>query len=792
MSKSLQIKIHLEGISKQLLAGFFLTLMALTSSLTASQINDLPLGLYARDGAVMHQGRPYRAMGINYNDCFTLLLKDGDNRDFVEGFKILKEHKIPYIRFRAGPYSHMRWKLYAENPKEYFRRMDLLVREAEKQNLGLIPSLFWYAVAVPDFVDEPLSAIGDKDSKSRKFIRKYTTEMVTRYKDSPTIFGWEAGNEYMLYADLPGYDHLPEKKIGSDQPRTKADKLLRPMILDMYKDFHETVRKIDKDRIIATGDSIPRAHAWHNRHKGRWGLDSKEQWLEIFQAETPDCYEAASFHLYEETDGNYYTEKVPLEQIVSDITAVCRKNKKVIWAGELGMPGNSEKSKKLFFRMMKSIEDNEIELSAIWNFVPKGNFQSDWDILPQGDRAYMLQAVKELNERFAVGVNGCKTEARPGLTVIDGKLYKDGKPYKGIGINYFTALIRMTGLEGHPPNLADKSYRQGFETLRKHEIPFIRFSANGFYPNDWNLYFNNREEYFKAFDGFVADAEKLELGLIPCLFWYFPTVPDIVGESVDQWGNTKSKTHELMRRYTTEVVSRYKDSPAILGWEFGNEWIHVADLPDLENGRGWTEPDHAPKPPLGLAKTRTAKDKMYRKNVWVAYKAFAETVRSIDPHRPVFSGDTKPRPSSYHLWKEKSWTFDSKDEWETIFLKDNQPMDALSAHLYYYTKNDKQTDSGVLGLGPKEYIEFMMEISKRANKPLYVGEFGPANGDNTVEQEKQQFEAVLDMMVTTKVPLSALWNFDFQHVDQVRWNITENNHRAYMLDALQEANKKLK
>ena len=119
-------------------------------------------------------------------------------------------------------------------------------------------------------------------------------------------------------------------------------------------------------------------------------------------------------------------------------------------------------------------------------------------------------------------------------------------------------------------------------------------------------------------------------------------------------------------------------------------------------------------------------------------------------------------------------------------------MDALSAHLYYYTKNDKQTDSGVMGLGPKEYIEFMMEISKRAGKPLYMGEFGPTNRDNTVEQEKQQFEAALDLMVTTKVPLSALWNFDFEHVDQGRWNITEDNHRAYMLDALQEANKKLK
>ena len=88
-------------------------------------------------------------------------------------------------------------------------------------------------------------------------------------------------------------------------------------------------------------------------------------------------------------------------------------------------------------------------------------------------------------------------------------------------------------------------------------------------------------------------------------------------------------------------------------------------------------------------------------------------------------------------------------------------------------------------------MKLMMEISKRAGKPLFVGEFGLKNRDNTVEEEREQFEAVLDLMVTNKVPLAALWNFDFEHVDQGRWNVTEDNHRAYMLDALQEANKKL-
>ena len=74
--------------TKSILTFFLLMLSALTNTSSAAKQEKYPLGLYARDGIVMHQGQPYRAMGINYNDCFTLLLEDGENRDFVEGFKI--------------------------------------------------------------------------------------------------------------------------------------------------------------------------------------------------------------------------------------------------------------------------------------------------------------------------------------------------------------------------------------------------------------------------------------------------------------------------------------------------------------------------------------------------------------------------------------------------------------------------------------------------------------------------------------------------------------------------------
>lgn len=382
-------------------------------------------------------------------------------------------------------------------------------------------------------------------------------------------------------------------------------------------------------------------------------------------------------------------------------------------------------------------------------------------------------------------LTACAQPTAPkGLTIQNGVFMKDGRLFKGIGINYFTAFIRMTGIEGQPGNLADTSYRQGFETLRKYEIPFVRFCAGGFFPKDWDLYRTDKEAYFKALDQLVADAETCGLGLIPSLFWCASTFPDLVGEPLDQWGNPQSKTHEFMRRYTTEVVSRYKDSPAIWGWEFGNEYLHECDLPGKESGRGWVVPD------FGTPATRTDRDKMLRKNIHIAYQAFAETVRSLDPIHPVFSGDTMPRSVAFHNWKDASWEPDSKEEWQSMFLKDNEAMDALSIHFYYYEKEGRR-ESGVAGFGPEEQLAFMMDTARQAGKPLYIGEFGPAPKERPLEEERRQFEYVLALLVTNQVPLSALWNFDFEHVDQGLWNITESNHRAYMLEALRDANRQL-
>ena len=363
-------------------------------------------GLYVEDGTLMRKGSEFRAMGINYCSAWHDVLKDPETLEVAEGFRILKQdYGIPFVRLNGGPYAHTGWKMYVEDPEEYLRRFDVLVKHAEEQGIGLIPSLFWFVVTMPDLQGEPVSALGDPDSKCRAFMRQYIRDIVGRYKDSPAIWGWEVGNEWMLYVDLPKLEHLPPQKIGSEEVRTAADKLLRPMLLNAYEDFYQTVREVDPDRIIVTGDSIARTQAWHNRNEDRWAQDSKAQWTEVYRADTPDDYEVASFHLYAEADKSYFKdENLPLEDFVTEVVGISRSDNKVIWCGELGMPGSDDASRDMFIRMLRSVIQNEIALSAIWNFKPQGTFQSDWDISPTNERAYMLDVVKVLNKGFSRGL----------------------------------------------------------------------------------------------------------------------------------------------------------------------------------------------------------------------------------------------------------------------------------------------------------------------------------------------------------------------------------------------------
>jgi hypothetical protein len=365
----------------------------------------------------------------------------------------------------------------------------------------------------------------------------------------------------------------------------------------------------------------------------------------------------------------------------------------------------------------------------------------------------------------------------PGLSSSNGVPVLNGTPYCGMGVNYFSLFSRALK---SPP---DRSYETGLRQLSEAGIPFARFMACGFWPSDWSLYQSDKSAYFARLDDIVRCAETNRVGLIPSLFWNMATVPDLVGEPVDQLGNPDSKTVAFIRQYTREVVTRYRDSRAVWAWEFGNEYALAADLPNADK--------HRPPvvPALKTALTRTARDELSSHAMLTAFAAFAEIARSLDPHRLLVTGNALPRPSAFHNTLEKSWKPDSPAQFESVLLRDNpDPFDTLCVHAYPKEKANEVYPGGAANL--TALVAALQSLSLKNRKPLFIGEFG-APATSSPEQERARFEELVSAIETHAVPLSALWVFDLPQQDK-DWNVTFANRRAYMLRRVSEVNRALR
>ena len=344
-----------------------------------------------------------------------------------------------------------------------------------------------------------------------------------------------------------------------------------------------------------------------------------------------------------------------------------------------------------------------------------------------------------------------------GLTVQDGVLQKDGKAYRGVGINYFDCFLRTLA------NGTNTSYDAGFQTLADYHIPFARFCATGFWPRDMQLYRTDRAEYFRRLDGIVKSAEKHGVGLIPSLFWHTSCVPDLVGEPVGEWANPKSKTCAWMREYVREVVTRYKDSPALWAWEYGNEYSLAANLPNAKDHRA---PVH---PTLGTATSRSERDDLTFAMTRAAFTEFAKAVREHDAHRLIVTGDSFPRLSAWHQEHEGKWTHDTKAQFQEMLRKVNpDPVSGIGLHAY---EDDDQR------------FAWALEVARELKKPVFVGEFG---AQNATPAQVAKFHRLLKAITDSGIPLAALWVFELKQ--QPDFTVVPGGARAYQLEALRDWN----
>lgn len=367
-----------------------LLLSLLLSGHAAARADDAPI--QPGPGAtLLRDGKPFRAVGINYFDCFLRLLKKPDDTSIDTGFKTLAEYNVPFVRFCATGFWPSDMKLYRTDRTEYFRRLDLLVQSAERHGVGLIPSLFWHVSCVPDLVGEPMDQWGNPQSKTHAWMRDYVREVVTRCRDSKAIWAWELGNEFSLQANLPNAkDHRPpiHPTLGTPASRSERDDLTYPMVRTAFVEFGKAVREHDPHRLILTGDSFPRLSAWHQERENKWTNDTKEQFQEMLEKANPAPISGIGLHAYEDDD-----------QRLAWAVEVAKKMNKPLFVGEFGAQNDTPEQAAKFNRLLKAITDHEVPLAAVWVFDLKS--QKDFTILPGTPRAYQLEAIRDWNREHA-------------------------------------------------------------------------------------------------------------------------------------------------------------------------------------------------------------------------------------------------------------------------------------------------------------------------------------------------------------------------------------------------------
>jgi hypothetical protein len=371
--------------------GLFAAAIISFASISASSGTELGLSVNGQ-GTLMRHGHPYRGIGVNYYDAFIRSLRKPGDDSYQKGFDELGAHGIPFARFNAGGYLADDVRHYLTDRESYLRRLDGVVAAAEKAHVGLIASLFWSISAVSEAVNEPRARWADKDSATRQLMRKYVQDIVSRYVNSPAIWGWEFSNELSLPLDRSPGSLPPERALSYDVFRSAA------------LDFADTVRKIDPRRILLTGNSLPRSNAYRSSVMGASGPDTEEQFAHILLRDNPGPFSPICIHASRANEGSYFAGRpVSFRELLETCIRIGRTAQKPIYLEEfIPMPMQPQgasgiSGREYFSSELQAIKDSKIPLASVWEYDRK-TVQDRFSLTFDNEQSYMLRMIAELDQ----------------------------------------------------------------------------------------------------------------------------------------------------------------------------------------------------------------------------------------------------------------------------------------------------------------------------------------------------------------------------------------------------------
>lgn len=335
-------------------------------------------------------------------------------------------------------------------------------------------------------------------------------------------------------------------------------------------------------------------------------------------------------------------------------------------------------------------------------------------------------------------------------------------PPPSVGLNKFDLaqqyLGKSSGGDGSPEWMRLERAMAAKAIADAHQlgVKFFRVSITGYAPathgatGDLDLWIKDPDRYWTVMDTMMADLRRSDIRLVATLMFSSVQFPAMTGETTgDLFRRPSSRSWQLLAKYVTEFVTRYRGNGIIMFYEMANELNLSADIDLLSYCKV--------KQKLEACAVMTN----FTTDELDAFSArFTGLIKSLDPSALVTSGYAVPRAAAEHLRRHPAtagkvdWTQDSPEELAANLALIHKSFDIISVHLYPSEENGRFNSAT-----PVDVLSVIKRTADKIGKPLFIGEFGDlairtAGPGSFVDR-------TLDEVVQLHVPYSALWVWEF-------------------------------
>lgn len=311
------------------------------------------------------------------------------------------------------------------------------------------------------------------------------------------------------------------------------------------------------------------------------------------------------------------------------------------------------------------------------------------------------------------------------LSIRDGRFYLDGKPFAEISFNKFDLFWQLfdqanAGIPLDDTNAMviaqDEALKEiasmGMKTIRIFGMPWALVAFSPVYDDPVK-----RETVFYATVNRTLDlCDKNGIRVVYSLGLHgFRERTLVNGKWIygeehirELLGDPGSRSRKRMNSFLDEFIPRMKGRRAVAMWEIGNEITLAADIGD---SNAVFEGERQPT----------------LRQVADFYRDVTARIKTLDTIRLVNNGGSCLRNMQWNRYQKKGWALDTFEEqlmgYSLLFA--DTGVDVIDIH--HYPNNRQGGGYEIMGANGTTNIlddKGFMEIAKRLNKPLMIGELG--------------------------------------------------------------------